>query len=165
MSPSLSRVVQLASSISTGGGTARMLQLDGRLPSASQFHAAEKFDAQHATSAAPWATEGDRQARQHGHQPVVQELNDSFDPVVPSLWEHISGGGVGEACGSVAGKALCFNQVCERERQQVSQTQRFTYSHEPSGGDVATVKVGKVALTSPHQSHGPHHPRWVRASP
>ena len=105
VSPSLSRVVQLASSITTGASS-HVLQMDGRPPTASQFHQAEKFDTQQQQSAAPWA--------EHGHQPMVQELNDSFDPVVPSLWEHVSGGGVGEECGSVAGKALCFNQVGAR---------------------------------------------------
>jgi hypothetical protein len=112
VSPSLSRVVQLASSISTGAAS-HVLDMDGRPPTASQFHQAAKFDVQQQQSAAPWAVR-DQPARHHGHQPVVQELNDSFDPVVPSLWEHISGGSVGEECGSVAGKALCFNQVGAR---------------------------------------------------
>eukprot|EP00241_Pyramimonas_parkeae_P000236 CAMPEP_0114232308 /NCGR_PEP_ID=MMETSP0058-20121206/4533_1 /TAXON_ID=36894 /ORGANISM="Pyramimonas parkeae, CCMP726" /LENGTH=1132 /DNA_ID=CAMNT_0001343765 /DNA_START=103 /DNA_END=3503 /DNA_ORIENTATION=+ len=97
--PSLSRVVLLASSMS--GGAASAGSTSGRA------HAVGK----QRRTAAEWEV-GDGTRGAYGHGP--QELHDSFDPSVASLWEAVTGGAVGSECGSVSGLALCFRGVGAR---------------------------------------------------
>ena len=54
---------------------------------------------------------GGRGAGGFGREVVGSRLFDDFDPGSAEHWERISGGFASEACGSVRGEALCFDQL------------------------------------------------------
>eukprot|EP00959_Pyramimonas_sp_CCMP1952_P245448 5130164-Pyramimonas_sp.AAC.2 len=93
----LTRMVQLASSLATSNA----VDWDGR--STSHFDMSQVGH-----SHADWVTPD--AAGPHG----VHDLHDSFDPGVPSMWEVVSGGDVGNSCGAVSGRALCFYKLGSR---------------------------------------------------